>query len=90
MHMKVLFLSLGFWSLTAGAALATTYCAVLPWGKSCGFKSYEECHRAAGNDGGCEFSPEPDQPPPANAPYCLVDQVGMQCIYESAPACSPR
>jgi hypothetical protein len=87
MRMKILFLAVGLWSLTTGVAVAAPYCAIFPWGKTCDFETYEDCRRAAGSDGGCEFNREPEKAPPATKPFCLVTQSGSQCIYDDAPAC---
>lgn len=87
MSMKLITACAFVWMLSAVSAGAAPYCAVFPWGKQCEYVTYEDCHRAAGSDGGCEFNPVEDKPAPGTAPYCLVDQVGTQCIYESEPAC---
>jgi hypothetical protein len=87
MRMMILLPSVGLWSLTIGVAMAASYCAIFPWGKTCDFSTYEDCRRAAGSEGGCEFNREPDKAPPATKPFCLVTQSGSQCIYDDAPAC---
>lgn len=87
MRTKFIFLTVGLWSLTSSVALAAPYCAMFPWGKVCDFATYEDCRRAAGSEGGCEFNREPEKESPGNAPYCLVTQSGSQCIFDSAPAC---
>ncbi len=85
--MKIILISCWMWSLTITTALATSYCAVFPWGKQCNYVTYEDCLQAAGPQGGCEINPQEDKAPPGTAPFCLVTSAGSDCIYESAPAC---
>lgn len=87
MRMRILFLSFWLWSLTSGVALAASYCAIYAWGKACDFATYEDCLRAAGREGGCEFNPKEDKPAPGSAPYCLVTPFETKCIFDDASAC---
>ncbi len=87
MRTTILLVSVGLWSLTIDVVLAGSYCAIYPWGKVCDFKTFEDCRRAAGSDGACDFNREPQKAPPGNAPYCLVTSSGSQCIYDDASTC---
>ena len=62
---KILMVSAVVTVLTASAALAAPFCAVFVWGKQCDYGTYEECLRAAGSSGGCEFNSQEDKPAPA-------------------------
>ncbi len=86
-RMKIFLFSFALWSLRTGVALATSYCAVYPWGKDCTYTSYEDCVIAAGSEGGCVFNPQEDKTPPDNKAYCLVTPSGSQCIFDDMPPC---
>jgi hypothetical protein len=87
MRTKFMLISCWMWWLMMGVALATSYCAIFPWGKQCDYVTYDECVRAAGSQGGCEINPQEDEASPGTAPFCLVTSSGSQCIYDDAPAC---
>ena len=76
-----------FAALIPSVALAAPYCAVFAWGKQCDYATYEECARAAGSDGACEFNSQKDKAGPGSAPYCLVTTFETKCIFDDAPAC---
>ena len=84
---KILMVSAVFTVLTANGVLAAPFCAVFAWGKQCDFGTYEECLRAAGSSGGCEFNSQEDKPAPGAAPFCLVTPYETQCIFDDAVAC---
>lgn len=73
--------------LTAAGAGAASYCAVFTWGKHCGYETYEECLRAAGNPRGCEINPVDGTPTAETAHYCLVTPDETKCIFDTFPAC---
>jgi hypothetical protein len=87
MHAKILMVSSLLSVLTTSGAIAASYCAVFAWGKQCDYVTYDECLRAAGSHGGCEFNSQEDKPAPGTAPFCLVTPYVTKCIFDDAPAC---
>lgn len=87
MRSKVLLLSLSLWSLRSGTALATSFCAVYPWGQECTFTNYDACVAAAGSDGGCIFNPQQETPPSDNKAFCLVTDSYSKCVFDDEPPC---